>query len=100
MGCPECSHTSLTLRERLESKKGVASHLVVKCSMCHYVREFYTSNTTQKENDKQGANSFDVNNRIVYAMRACGQGYSGIETFTTLMDMPKPMTIKIIIAKS
>jgi len=25
-------------------------------------------------------------------MRACGQGYAGVETFTTLMNMPKPMT--------
>ena len=29
---------------------------------------------------------------MVYAMRSCGQGFSGIERFTTLMDMPKPMT--------
>ena len=25
-------------------------------------------------------------------MRACGQGYASVETFTTLMDMPKPLT--------
>ena len=25
-------------------------------------------------------------------MRSCDQGYSGIETFTTLMNLPKPMT--------
>ena len=25
-------------------------------------------------------------------MRACGQGYAGLETFTSLMNMPKPIT--------
>ena len=25
-------------------------------------------------------------------MRACGQGYAGLEKFTSLMNMPKPMT--------
>jgi len=25
-------------------------------------------------------------------MRACGQGFSGLETFTSLMNLPKPMT--------
>jgi len=38
-----------------------------------------------------GVKGFDVNRRMVYAMRACGQGFAGIETFTTMMDMPKPM---------
>ena len=26
-------------------------------------------------------------------MRACGQGHAGLETFTSLMNLPKPMTI-------
>ena len=30
--------------------------------------------------------------RIVYSMRAIGQGFAGLETFTTLMNMPRPMT--------
>ena len=26
-----------------------------------------------------------------WSMRACGQGHAGVEKFTTLMDMQKPM---------
>ena len=36
----------------------------------------------------------DVNNRIVYTMRTLGHGYAGIQKFTNLMNMPKPMTGK------
>ena len=36
--------------------------------------------------------SFDVNKRVVYTFRALGQGYSGITKFTSLMNMPTPMT--------
>ena len=39
---------------------------------------------------KKTDHSFDVNKRIVYTMRSCGQGYSGVTTLCTLMD--KPMT--------
>ena len=31
---------------------------------------------------------------MVYSMRSCGSGYTSIETFTTLMNLPKPMTKK------
>ena len=34
---------------------------------------------------------FDVNARVVYASRACGIGHSGLQTFSSLMNMPKPM---------
>ena len=54
------------------------------CSSCDTKNDFNTSSINNK--------SFDINNRIVYAMRSCGQGFSGIEKFTSLMNMPKPMT--------
>ena len=73
------------LKEIVAKKKGLASLLYVSCSKCEYKKEFYTS-------PQQADKSFDVNKRIVYAMRACKQGCSGIKTLTTLMDMPKPMT--------
>ena len=86
MKCPECDNVTLSLSEKLSKKKGCASYLSVQCSCCSYINEFYTSENRDKTSD--------VNKRIVYAMRSCRQGYSGIETFTTLMDIPKPMTAK------
>ena len=35
---------------------------------------------------------FDIYKRTVYTMRVLGHGNSGIEKFTSLMNMPKPMT--------
>ena len=50
-----------------------------------FFHEFYTSLSSDH-------NRFVVNKRIVYGMRACGQGYAGLQTFTYLMNIPKPMT--------
>ena len=83
MRCPECMELKLSLKENIPKKQGLASLLYVFCKSCEYAKEFYTS--------KRAGKGFDINRRIVYTMRSCGQGYSGINTFTTLMDMPKPM---------
>ena len=66
-------------------KLGLANCLAVQCNGCDFEHEFTTSNKTESW-------AFDVNTRIVYSMRSIGQGHSGIETFCTLMDMPKPLT--------
>ena len=52
--------------------------------LCGFYHEFYSSQTI-------GHNSYDVNKRMVYSMRA-GQGHAGIEKFTMPMNMPMPMT--------
>ena len=65
--------------------------MVCNMDWCDYKNNFYTSRTVSSEG-VQGNQSFDANSRMVYTMRACGQGHAGVEKFTTLMDMPKPMT--------
>ena len=81
--CPECKSPCIQIYENLAAKKGLASSVVLTCQ-CDFQRSFYTS--------KRAGKGFEVNRRMVYAMRACGNGYSGIEKFTTLMNMPPPMT--------
>jgi len=83
--CPECNEKELHLKENVGRKKGLASSLYIVCRKCEYKNDFYTS---RQHTDS----SFDVNKRIVYTMRSCGQGYSGVSTLCTLMNMPKPMT--------
>jgi len=85
--CPECEHSSLTLIDRVSHKKGMASLLLLQCSRlnCDFKKEFYTSNFCNENK------SFDVNKRMVYTMRTLGNGHAGIEKFTHLMNMPKPM---------
>ena len=36
---------------------------------------------------------FEVNARIVYALRTCGLGYAALEKLCCIMNMPKPMTV-------
>ena len=82
--CPECQQQNMSLSENTTKKKGLSSMLVLNCA-CGYLNEFYTSRNSGK--------GFDVNRRTVYAMRALGHGYTGVEKYMTLMNMPKPFTV-------
>ena len=83
--CPDCKTSRLTLKENIIQKKGLAILFQVTCK-CGYKKEFY--------NSKYCGKAYDVNRRIIYTMRSCGHGYRGVEKFTALMDMPKPMAQK------
>ena len=74
MNCPSCSKPGFKLSEHIDKRKGLASLLFVSCT-CGYQYEFRTSAVYD--------HSYDVNKRMVYAMRNCGQGYSGIEKSTS-----------------
>ena len=84
LGCPFCKNTSIVLQEDYEKKKGLASLLTVKCTSCNFFTDFYTSRSYD--------NTFDINTRAARSLRAIAQGYSGLETFTSLMNLPKPVT--------
>ena len=70
----------------LQKKKGFASVLYIKCEVCDYEKEFNTSRTYSSKQ------AYDVNSRMIYAMRSIGRSYSAIEKFAELMNLPKPMT--------
>ena len=82
--CPECNHATLNLGEHKSMKQGMASMMFVNCSSCPYSYEFCSSRSCKR--------GFDINRRAVYTFRALGQGYSGLQKFTSLMNMPQPMT--------
>ena len=86
LSCPECKQQTIKLGDHVSRKQGLASLLFLKCDTCEFEYDFYISNHCGK--------AFDINNRTVYTMRTLGHGYAGIEQFTTLMNMPKPMTEK------
>ena len=81
--CPLCLRNCVKLYENSKLRKGLASSLYIKCD-CEFEKRFYTS--------ERCGSAFEVNQRVTYAMRSCGQGYAGIEKFTTFMNMPPPMT--------
>lgn len=85
LACPECKQIS-TMEVNETCKQGLVNRMTVKC-VCTWEHSFWTSKRLPSK-----SRGFDVNCRFTYAMRQCGQGYAGIERFTTLMDMPPPFT--------
>ena len=79
LGCPECVQPMLSLIENKKSCKGFASKLSI-CCICGFKLDFYTSKNVE---------GYDVNKRVVYAMRTLGQGQTGLHRFATLMNMPR-----------
>ena len=57
------------------------------CS-CGYVKEEYTFKAIVDDSSK---GIKPINTGMVYALRACGLGHAGLEKFTCIMKMPKPM---------
>ena len=82
MPCGECHESALLLEDNSNERYGCASHLRVRCTQCGWVYTFYTS--------KKVNQFFDINRRLVYAMRAIGQGQSSARRFCALMNLPPP----------
>ena len=84
LACPSFEAVYMKVSEIYSKKKGLASFLFLQCHSCSYFIESYTSRSV--------GNSFDRNTRAIYSMRACGQGYAGLDKCVTLMNLPKQMT--------
>ncbi|XP_047122418.1 uncharacterized protein LOC124805915 [Hydra vulgaris] len=85
LGCPECLRPSqLSLSENKKSCKGYASNLSLNC-VCGFKLDFDTSKNVA---------GFDINKRLVYAMRTLGQGQAGLHRFAALMNIPKGLCNK------
>ena len=86
--CPKCKSCTLKLHETFDQKKGCVSLLNINCeemkmkntsqtkthnqkknsqNCCKFKEEFYTSSPVGK--------SYNINRRIIYAMRSIGQGH-------------------------
>ncbi|XP_066932065.1 uncharacterized protein [Clytia hemisphaerica] len=92
LSCPGCNGVRcLNLHENDVKKKGLASHLVLQCSVCLYEQSFFTSKQVQYPNEgRGGAKFFDVNARSIYASRQIGGGHEHLKKFCTYMNMPPP----------
>ena len=70
-------------------RKGLASFVEIKCTLCGYSIGDYSSSIIQKEG--KGVKAFDVNTRSAYAVRSCGLGIIALEIYCGLMNLPPPI---------
>ena len=85
--CPSCKQGHVVFDEDKESKMGLASLLILKCTTrkCSFYKSFYTS---AKANNSK---AFEVNRRAVLATRNIGVGHQGLAKFACVMNMLPPM---------
>ena len=62
----------------------IASNLSLSC-ICGFKLDFNTSKNVA---------GYDINKRVVYAMRTLCKGQAGVHRFTKLMNMPKGLCNK------
>ena len=82
LSCPDCQQQSI---EMDETKKQGAAHEIKLSCQCGWEHKFWTSK-------KAKTRGFDINKRLVYAFRSCGQGINGMKRIFSLINMPTPMT--------
>ena len=60
LGCHFCKNTSIILLEDCKKRKGLASFLTVKCTLCDFCTNFYPSGLYD--------NTFEINTRTAYVV--------------------------------
>ena len=73
----------------LEKQLGLACNLVISCNRCIWSSELYSSREIE-QNKTPGRNPFDINIRTIMVFREIGKGYSALETFCGITNMPAP----------
>lgn len=84
--CNNCSSRA-ALKERVVY--GLVSEFYVECKSCSKIFPFKSSPLIEQSN-----HAYEVNSRIIYAMRTVGLGLRGIKNFCTAMDLPPPVSQK------
>ena len=89
--CPSyCVNIGLSIEVK---KYGLAFQFEVFClhNDCEWKYLFWSSQQRKVPSKKK---CFDVNARVVHAMRRCCKGYRGVRRLLMLMNHPPPMTEK------
>ncbi|GFU76611.1 uncharacterized protein TNCV_1272601 [Trichonephila clavipes] len=84
--CLEC-HGKIKINEK--SSVGLSSSFLLMCSNCKMQKKL---NSCELIGAKK--NIPEINRRSVLAMRCIGQGLSALNTFCTIMSLPKPVSQK------
>ena len=92
--CKHCRKGSLTLKK--DGKHGLALKMNLECSNanCGHKETFYTSkrcSNDSKVGPRQGGTPFEINQRMVLAMRLLGRGLDALRLFAGVMNMENPI---------
>ena len=94
LACPSCKNVCcLELSDVSAKKLGFSSFLRIKCDVCDFLHEFYTSPQVSTSLDKRrrGKNAMEINVRTIYSFRNIGIGHVLILKLCGYLNMPPPM---------
>ena len=83
--CPGCKQESVALEEVIEKKQGLAINFRLKCPLCLWQHQFFSSPYANVP-CKKSKNSMEVNVRLAMAFRNAGIGYDTLENVCTHMN--------------
>ena len=90
--CRSCNGDNLEIRNT--DKKGLSLEFYIECNDCKWTYNFFSSPEFKfPGKDSRGQKSFEVNIRSVIAFREIGRGHEAMKTFSSMMNMPKPLAI-------
>lgn len=84
--CKDCFEFQLTLMDNSQKQVGCVSCLSLPCNSSGWTETFYTS--------KKNGRFFEINRRMVHAMRSVGCGRSTTSRFCSTMNMPPSVETK------
>ena len=103
--CPLCSG-DIASNCDVSKRFGLNLTIDISCvdESCGWVQSFQTSkglarNDVSEPLRNRDRQSYPINNRFVLAMREIGKGFTGMEKFCGLMNMPPPMSKTTITEK-
>lgn len=84
----QCKVCRSELEYDVPKRVGLAAKIVVRCSKCDSSGAVVSS--PKLEYNEKTHNLYDINLRLVYAMRSIGRGQSSANMFCAVLNLPKP----------
>ena len=93
--CQSCNDDNLEIYN--VDKKGLSLQFSIECNDCDWTYKFPSSPRFKfQEKDSRGQKWYEINIRSVIAFREKGRVHEAIKTFTTMMNITKPLAIASI----
>ena len=92
--CRSCNGDNLEIHNT--EKKGLSLQLSIECNDFDWTYKlFFSPEFKFQEKDSRGREqkSYEIKIRSVIAFREIRRGHEAMTTFTTMMNMPKPLAI-------